>query len=121
MTMEDMKNLLVVLLLLSSCSSYVASNKYTPHKINRTSSVSVKFDLLLDDDITVNDPRIKSIMYVSNNKSYVVIQYVNPNAAILAGKIATILTNNHVMVRKPILVNGESSLNKYAIVYVKYL
>ena len=110
---------LVVVLFLVGCTSYM-DNKYIPHKISRTQSVEIKFDLILDESITCNDPRIKSIVYTSNNGNYVVITYTNQNANKLAQKIAEILSKQNVVVEKPLLVekNKKINSNKYVLLQI---
>lgn len=114
--------LILGLCFLSSCTAYVADNKYMTHKINRTQSIDVKFDLLLDEEVSLDDPRVKSIIYASNNKSKIAIVYSNPNAAILANKLAIIFTQQKLSVIKPHLIDAlkDHNLNKYVIVYIKY-
>lgn len=114
--------ILLGLIFLYGCSSYVADNKYPPHKISSGQSIKILFDLIVDEDITMDDPRIKSIIYASNRKSYVVISYSNPNADKLANKIAELLTRHNVIVKKPNLieVTNKSKLAKYVVVYISY-
>ena len=110
----------LLLIGISACSPYIADNKYVAHKLVKTESVSVKFDLILDEEITEDDPRIKSIMYSSRQKSYVVINYYNINAEHLANKIAMILTQYKVILKKPELYYGNKVFEKYIVVYIKY-
>jgi|GEM_PF-4510125 len=51
-----------------------------------------KFDLIVDEDVNNDDPRIKSIVYSAKSykQGWVTIYYVNPNAEILP--IFTIFT-----------------------------
>lgn len=107
---------------LSGCSQYVADNKYLPRTVSSGHSIFIMFDLILDEDVTIDDPRIKSIIYASSSKNYVVITYSNVNADKLANKIAEILTEHHVMVKKPGLINPQHqhNLDKYVVVYIKY-
>jgi hypothetical protein len=69
----------------------MAENQYTPHTVKNYQSIKLWFDLIVDEDINIDDPRIKSIIYVSNANNYTVITYTNPNAGNLAAKIAEIL------------------------------
>lgn len=135
------KLILLYLIFLCGCSYYVADNKYQPHKINSLQSIKILFDLIVDEDVTVDDPRIKSIIYASNRKSYVVITYTNPNADKLANKIAEILTKHNVIVKKPMFIENSKyknmdpylrkddtsaekvvlDFNKYVVVYIDYM
>ena len=107
---------------LFGCTNYVADNKYPPHKISSLQSIKILFDFIVDEDVTVDDPRIKSIIYASRQKSYVVIAYTNVNGDKLANKIAEILTKHNVVVKKPMLIEvaNKPSLNKYIVVYISY-
>lgn len=113
---------LSIMCFLISCTSYIANNQYAARKIERTQSININFDLLLDEDISINDPRIKSIIFASNKNSHIVITYTNPNAEKLACKIAMILTHENLIVVKPQLIEAViyKKLNKYVVVYIKY-
>ena len=130
-----MKNIVVVIaILLSACSTFNQSQPMAPSQLSANisdsgakkyrHSIPIKFDLLLDEKITADDPRIKVIAYVSLPKNIVMISYVNPNAKKLANRIADILVNNGVKVLKPVLVKKDktgASLEKYVVVYVEYV
>lgn len=136
-----MKNIiLVVVFTLNACASFT-QNKQTSgsqifdgnmSKLSSSGSVTkkyrrsipIRFDLLLDEKITSNDPRIKTIAYVSGTKNYVVINYSNPNADKLARRIAKILTEDGVRVLTPKLVlenTVDIKTNKYVVVYIDYI
>lgn len=69
-----------------------------------------KFDLIVDEDVSDNDPRLKSIIYSAKSykNSQISISYYNPNAATLATHLASIIAGHGVTVLKPTtLVNSQ--------------
>ncbi len=78
--------------------------------------IVTKFDLIIDEDIGNDDPRIKSIIYSANSykPSKIIINYVNPNAEVLANKLAQILINGHLQVVSPQkILSIKPNDNKY--------
>ncbi len=82
-------------------------------------SIVMKFDLLIDEEVTIDDPRIKSIIYSSNKKSLVKISYFNQNAKNVANKIYGILDTHGVLVSKPEL-GTDLQNTKYVLVWINY-
>ncbi len=82
-------------------------------------SIVMKFDLLIDEEVTIDDPRIKSIIYGSNKKSLVKINYFNQNAKNVANKIYRILDMYGVSVSKPNFGTDPQN-KKYVLVWVNY-
>lgn len=86
-------------------------------------SIIIKFDLIVNDDIDENDPRIKSIVYSAKGdaKSKIYISYTNLNAENLALRLAQIFSKQNLLVLKPeyLLSNGTSN-NKYVSVMINY-
>jgi len=97
--------------------NFIIINSYAGSGIPVTkNSVVTKFDFIVDEDINNDDPRIKSIVYSAKSyrTSKVMIYYVNPNAEILAAKLAQIFTNWHLLVFKPKQIQSTTSDdNKY--------
>lgn len=133
-----MKNIiLIIAIILSACSTFSQPQPMVPSQLSTNNSttldsgtkkyrhsIPIKFDLLLDEKITADDPRIKVIAYVSLPKNIVMINYVNPNASKLANRIAEILVNNGVKVLKPVLVKKNTAkvnVEKYVVIYVEYV
>ena len=86
---------------------------------NPKQSIVMKFDLLIDGEVTIDDPRIKSIIYSSNKKSLVKISYFNQNAKNVANKIYGILDIHGVSVSKPEL-GTDAKNTKYVLVWINY-
>ena len=82
-------------------------------------SIVMKFDLLIDEDVTIDDPRIKSIIYSSNKKSLVKISFFNQNAKNVANKIYVILNTHRVLVSKPEF-GTDAQNTKYVLVWINY-
>ena len=82
-------------------------------------SIVMKFDLLMDENIDIDDPRIKSIIYSSGKNKEIKISYFNPNAQIIANKIYLLLDSQKSSVSKP-----EHSLDakdkNYVLVWINY-
>ncbi|MFN7094856.1 MAG: hypothetical protein ACK4M7_05790 [Burkholderiales bacterium] len=105
-----------------SASNLVPSDTLANHKYKQ--SITIKFDLLLDEKITQDDPRIKSIVYVatSTSNNLIAINYVNPNAEDLANRLADILFTLGATVLKPHLRDRKSpSLEQLKYVWVNIL
>jgi hypothetical protein len=82
-----------------------------------------KFDLIVDEDIDNDDPRIKSIVYSASSyqQSKIMIYYVNPNAKVLATKLVQILTKQHLLVFKLEQIQSSTLAdNKYVQVIINY-
>jgi hypothetical protein len=105
-----------LILIIICCISFVNANAIM-ERANQ--SILMKFDLITDEMITIDDPRIKSIIYSSRNNSKVNISYFNPNAKMLANKIAGILSTYGVSVSKPEL-DTDSHNNRYVLVWRIY-
>lgn len=105
--------------------SFIITNSYSKNALTAVTKnlVVTKFDLIVDEDVNNDDPRIKSIVYSA--KSYpsgrVIIYYVNPNAKVLATKLAQILTNQYLLVLKPTQIQSlTSDDNKYVQITINY-
>ena len=83
-------------------------NRTTPsppnqQKIMLISAVVFKFDFIIDENITINEPRIKSLIHVAHHSKpggLVKIAYYNPNAENLANRIMQLLTQAKIKVLK---------------------
>jgi hypothetical protein len=66
-------------------------------------SPAILFDILLDEKVNENDPRVKSIIYItkSNPKNYIQISYTNPKAADFANNLAILFSSFNIKVQKP--------------------
>ncbi len=89
-------------------------------------SQSMMFDFLIDENVTNNDPRIRSILYVANVNpgSLIEIIYVNPNAEVFANNIATIFKTYHAKALIPQMVTIQNPLPfqlRNVVVKLKYL
>lgn len=112
-----------------STTSSVASSVIESEVSVKVNNVSpVYFDLILDEKISINDPRLKSIIYVShtNPGSLVKIVYTNSNAKDLSEKLVHILGANGVKVSQPQLVTpavGDIRAERFVtlwIIFPKY-
>ena len=89
-----------------------------------TTVVAASFDILLDEKLDENDPRIKSIIYVAkqNTANSVMVSYTNPNAIELAGRVVSIMNRYTVPTNHPLLVTTETKDDlKLVIVKIKYI
>ena len=92
---------------------------------NCSNSPPINFDLILDEKISIDDPRLKSVIYISIIRpgSMVKIVYTNQNAKDLSERLASILTKKGVKVSIPQLVQparkGDNSM-RYATLWVIY-
>ena len=116
--------LCITAIVLSAC----ATHKTPPTKnmpsptvvkhIEYQKSVSYKFDVLLDNPINPNDPRIKSILYSvkQSPNNYIAVTYYNKKAKKIAKNMAKIFTdaNIHAITTK---LNLDAS-NKENIKYI---
>lgn len=90
-----------LLCLICIITNSLAQNK--PGVLPAHYSLVVKFDLIVDEDVDIQDPRIKSIIYSAKSyqQSRVMINYVNPNAQRLATKLAQIFVQQNLSVIRP--------------------
>ena len=108
-----MWRILIVGFMLIMVSMVYSENQNLPQFESRTTlrdQVTDKFDLIVDEDISDNDPRLKSIIYSAKSykNSQVSISYYNPNAVTLATHLGSIIAGHGVTVLKPtILVNSQ--------------
>lgn len=96
-----------------------------PGHANCTKSIPIKFDLLLDEKVTVDDPRIKSIVYTTkeNLKNTISISYANQNAVPLVNHLANIFLDHGLIVLKPTQIipdSTDSKIMKYVVIIVNY-
>lgn len=76
--------------------------------------VIAKFDLILDENVDDSDPRVKSIIYStqSDKLNRVVVTYTNPNAGMLAARLAQFFTKHDLLVHKlkqePLVIPSDS-------------
>jgi hypothetical protein len=80
--------ILILSLFLFSCNNFI---NYNNKSINQKNDITVKnvvfkFDATIDYPIDTNDPRIKSILYVINEKQpqYIIIKYCNKRTKFMA-------------------------------------
>jgi len=100
-------------------NSVQSNNKYEIY--NYRKSQTILFDILLDENITNEDPRLKSIIYVvKNSNSLINIIYSNTNATELANRLAQILSISGIKVIKPSQINASSIDSKSVGVIINY-
>lgn len=89
---------------LPHCNDFINPNSCVTS--NLAPSPAFYFDFILDEYITDNNPRLKSLIYSanSNKDSWIAISYHNPNAVDLARRLQSILTKHNIRS----LINYES-------------
>lgn len=103
----------------SSCDDNLRGT--AAHIFIESGSIIVKFDLLLDEQITEDDPRVKSITYsvLMNQGSTIKIYYQNDNAKLLSSRLLKIFHDQGVIV----VDKGQTSLihdKKNVWVWIQY-
>lgn len=90
----------------STSDSFAASAIDSKGSVKTHSLSPIYFDLILDEQINIDDPRLKSIIYVSstNPGGVVKVVYTNSNAKDLSEKLANILSAKGVKVSQPQLI-----------------
>ncbi len=108
-----------------SCVSVGIYAQSNTDRVDLSHSIVIKFDLITDENISTDDPRVKSIIYSA--KSYtgskILVSYINPNAAELASRLAQVFMAQHLYVLKPQklgLVVANNNDNKYVQVIINY-
>lgn len=98
-------------------------NKIVASNVINSMPIITKFDFIVDEDITDNDPRIKSIIYSakSDKNSHINIAYYNPNAEKTATKLAFILEGHGLLVLKPKVLNNSNQNSDSHYVFVSIL
>ena len=99
-------------------SSTISSNSNIKH------SLPIKFDILLDEKITEDDPRIKSIIYIAKQSpaNFVNFSYTNPNALDLANRLIKIFATFGLNTQSPQLVNSSKLEDSKSVnVWINYV
>lgn len=107
----------------AEASKVEASQVETGKKYLITGPVAF-FDILLDEKLDENDPRIKSIIYVAkqNPANSVLVSYTNPNAIELAGMVVSIMNRYGVKANPPQLLASQNKEDlKLIVVKIKYI
>ena len=84
----------------------------------------IVFDILLDEKIDENDPRMKSIIYVTkqNSDNSILVSYTNPNASDLAGRIMSIMNQYGIKSNSPQLLPSVYAGDlKLVVIKIKYI
>ena len=109
-------------------TSHAAHNKLNSSQVslkqNYKTSYPITFDILLDEKIDENDPRLKTIIYVTQQRegNSLLISYTNPNASDLAARIVLIMNKYGITSNSPRLIPSTGSADlKVVTVQIKYI
>ena len=108
----------------SQISSKVVASQIAVNQNYVITGPVAAFDILIDEKLDENDPRIKSIIYVAkqNLANSVLISYTNPNATELAQRILSIMNRYSIQTNRPELVVSQNKEDlKLVVVKIKYI